>query len=87
MVQLNPVPVFGDKKNTTTTWRKFFTGISVQMVSALECLTICICHNVDSTLSSFILGPFVLVRPGFEPEASRLADRLLSNWANQAAML
>ena len=56
---------FRCQKNTSTTWRKSFTGISVQMVSALECLTICICHNVDSTLSSFILGPFVLVRPVF----------------------
>ena len=34
MVQLNPVPVFGAKKNTSTIWRKFFTEISVQMVSA-----------------------------------------------------
>ena len=34
MVQLNPVPVFGAQKNTSTIWRKFFTEISVQMVSA-----------------------------------------------------
>ena len=34
MVQLNPVPVFGAQKNTSTIWRKFFTDISVQMVSA-----------------------------------------------------
>ena len=34
MVQLNPVPVFGAKKNTSTISRKFFTEISVQMVSA-----------------------------------------------------
>ena len=34
MVQLNPVPVFGAKKNTSTISRKFFTKISVQMVSA-----------------------------------------------------
>ena len=34
MVQLNPVPVFGAKKNNSTIWRKFFTEISVQMVSA-----------------------------------------------------
>ena len=34
MVQLNPVPVFGAKKNTSTIWRKFFTEISVQMISA-----------------------------------------------------
>ena len=34
MVQLNPGPVFGAKKNTSTMWRKFFTKISVQMVSA-----------------------------------------------------
>ena len=34
MVQLNPVPVFGAKKKNSTIWRKFFTEISVQMVSA-----------------------------------------------------
>ena len=34
MVQLNLVPVFGAKKNTSTIWRKFFSEISVQMVSA-----------------------------------------------------
>ena len=34
MVQLNPVPAFGAKKNTSTIWRKFFTEIPVQMVSA-----------------------------------------------------
>ena len=36
MVQLNPVPVLGAKKNTSTIWRKFSTKISLQMVSALE---------------------------------------------------
>ena len=34
MVQLNPVPVFGARKNTSTIWRKFLTEISVPMVSA-----------------------------------------------------
>ena len=34
MVQLNPVLVFGAKKNINTIWRKFFTEISVQTVSA-----------------------------------------------------
>ena len=34
MVQLNPVPVFGARKNTTNIWRKFSTEIPVQMVSA-----------------------------------------------------
>ena len=34
MVQLNPVLVFGAKKKNSTIWRKFFTEISVQMVSA-----------------------------------------------------
>ena len=34
MVQLNAVPVFGTKNNTTNIWRKIFTEISVQMVSA-----------------------------------------------------
>ena len=36
MVQLNPVPVFGAKKSTSTIWRKFFTEIFVQIVSALK---------------------------------------------------
>ena len=36
MVQLNPVPVFGAKKSTCTIWRKFFTEIFVQIVSALK---------------------------------------------------
>ena len=34
MVQLNPVPVFGAQKNTSTICQKFFTEIAVQMVSA-----------------------------------------------------
>ena len=34
MVQINPVPVLGIKKNTSTIWRKIFSEISVQMVSA-----------------------------------------------------
>ena len=35
MVQLNPVPVFRcQKKNTSTIWQKFFTEISMQMISA-----------------------------------------------------
>ena len=34
MVQLNPVPVFGAKKNTSTISRKFFVEISIQVVSA-----------------------------------------------------
>ena len=41
MVQLNPVPVFGaKKKNNSTIWRKFFTEISVQMVSVLGLLVV-----------------------------------------------
>ena len=35
MVQLNPVSVFGAKKNTSTIWREFSTEIFVQVVSAL----------------------------------------------------
>ena len=39
-------------------------------------------------LSSVSLGPFVLVRPGFEPTTSRSADcRRSPNWANQAAVI
>ena len=46
---------------------------------------LCRCHNKGSTLSSVILRPSVLVRPGIEPATSRSADRRLSNWANRAA--
>ena len=35
MVQLNPVPVFGAKESNSTIGQKFFTKISVQIVSAL----------------------------------------------------
>ena len=35
MAELNPVPVFGAKENSSTViWRKFFTEIPVQMLSA-----------------------------------------------------
>ena len=34
--QLNPVPVFGAQKNTSTIWQKFSTEIFVQMVSARD---------------------------------------------------
>ena len=37
MIQLDPGPVFSAKKNINTIWRKFFTEISLQMVSALGC--------------------------------------------------
>ena len=37
MEQLNPVPAFGAKKNTSNIWRKIVTEISVQKVSAPEC--------------------------------------------------
>ena len=40
MVQLNPVPAFGAEKNTTTIWRKFFTEISVSVVSAPRIRTV-----------------------------------------------
>ena len=43
----------------------------------VECLTICKCHNKGSMLSSLILRPWVLVRPGFER---------LPNWANWVAV-
>ena len=46
---------------------------------------LCRCHNKGSTLSSVILRPWVLVRPGIEPATSRSADQRLSNWANRAA--
>ena len=34
MVEVNPIPVFGEKKNTSSICRNIFTEISVQMVSA-----------------------------------------------------
>ena len=37
MEQLNPVPAFGAKKNTSNIWRKIVTEFSVQKVSAPEC--------------------------------------------------
>ena len=37
-------------------------------------------------LLSYLKRPWVLVRPGLEPAASRSADRRLSNWANRAAV-
>ena len=46
---------------------------------------LCRCHNKGSTLSSVILRPSLLIRPGIEPATSRSADRRLSNWANRAA--
>ena len=45
---------------------------------------LCRCHNKGSTLSSVILRPWVLVRPGIEPATSRSADQRLSNWVNRA---
>ena len=51
----------------------------------LECITLCRCHNKGSTFSSFILRPWVLVWPRFEPVTSSSADRHLSNWADRVA--
>ena len=52
----------------------------------LESLPVCRCLYKGSTFSSVISRPWVLVRPGLEPAASRTADRRLSNWANRAAV-
>ena len=46
MVELNPVPVLGVKENTSTIWRKFFTEMSVQMVSALFLVSF-VCQNAS----------------------------------------
>ena len=51
----------------------------------LECIILCRCHNKGSTFSSFILRPWVLVWPRFEPVTSSSADRHLSNWADWVA--
>ena len=51
----------------------------------LECIILCRCHNKGSTFSSFILRPWVLVWPRFEPVTSSSADRHLSNWADRVA--
>ena len=48
MVQLNPVPVFGAKKNTGTIWRKSFTEIAVQIVSAHKIIFISVGSHVAS---------------------------------------
>ena len=49
-----------------------------------ESLTICRCDYKDSTFSSVILRPSVLVQPGFEAAASCSADRRLSqHWVNR----
>ena len=52
----------------------------------LERQTVCRCYYKGSTFSSVIWRPWVLIRPGFEPTASRSADRRLSHWANRAAV-
>ena len=50
----------------------------------LGCLTVCRCRYKGSTFFSVIQRPWVLVWLGFEPVASRSADRRSPNWANQA---
>ena len=52
----------------------------------LESPTICRCHYKDSTFSSVILRPWVLVRQGFELKTSRSAGRRSPNWPNRAAV-
>jgi len=52
----------------------------------LESVTVYRCHYKDSTFSSVILRPRVLVRSGFEPTYSRSADRRSPKWANRAAV-
>ena len=49
----------------------------------LESLTVYRCHCKGSTFSLVILRPWVLLRPGFEPTTSRLADRLSPSWAGR----
>ena len=53
----------------------------------LESPTVCRCYYKGSTFSSVVYRPWVLVWPGFEPRASRSADRHFSHWANRAAVL
>ena len=48
----------------------------------LESIIICRCHYKDSTFSSVILRPWVLVQPGFKLTTSCSADRRSPNWAN-----
>ena len=54
MVQLNPVAFLGEKKQkkngTGTTWRKFFTEMSVQMVSPLGLISQKATLDVQHTL-------------------------------------
>ena len=66
-------------------WKSCETGptVSRPYPRRLECLTVCSCHNKDSTFSSVILRPWMLVLLGFEPANSRSVDQRLSNWANR----
>ena len=52
----------------------------------LESLIICRRQCKDSTFSSVIIRPWVLVRPEIELTTSRPADRRSPNWANRAAV-
>ena len=68
-------------------WKSYETAPAVfcPYLRRLECITLCRCHNKGSTFSSFILRPWVLVWPRFEPVTSCSADRHLSNWADRVA--
>ena len=53
--------------------------------SYLGCLAYCRCHSKESTFSSVIIRPWVLVRPGLEPSTSRTTVWYPTKWGNQAA--
>ena len=74
MVQLNPVSFFGEKKNTSTIWRKFFTEMSVQMVSSLGVISQKATLHVQHT--SFVHF-FAVVRMQRETSRNFLVTRFM----------
>ena len=54
MLQLNPVPVFGAKKNTSTIGRKIFTEISVQIYGKRS-RTVGRCKATEGTINQVIV--------------------------------
>ena len=84
MVQLNPVPVFGAKKNTRSTIsRKFFTENSLQMLSSYNL-------SIDTNQPPLVVhGRGILQNAKRPPKAERiwrLVIRVLKpSWVNQVS--
>ena len=89
MVQLNPVPVFGAKKTyqyhlTEIFHRNFRTNGKRSRMSNHLYMSQDRQHIILTYFEPLCFGPAGVCK---KSAASRLADRLLSNWANRAAML